>query len=76
MTTDDYFGTCPECGSHDGYYNVGKAHWFVCHEHEVRWCVGSNLFSSWRTEDELDQEFAHSIDPGWGSYSVVDEESP
>jgi len=49
---DDYFGVCPTCGKNDGYLNVGKTHWFVCHEHKVRWNVGSNLFSSWRHEDE------------------------
>jgi hypothetical protein len=46
-----YFGWCPECGRNDGYLNVGRTHWFVCHAHRVRWNIGSNLFSSWRFED-------------------------
>ncbi len=70
--TDDHFGTCPECGSHDGYQNAGNAHWFVCHEHRTRWHVGSNLFSSWRSEDAIDQEFAYALDPGWGTYNEVE----
>ena len=47
---DDHFGVCPTCGKTDGYLNIGSRHWFVCHAHRVRWCVGSNLFSSWRDE--------------------------
>ncbi len=49
---DDYFGWCPECGRRDGYRNIGRAHWFFCDAHRTRWCVGSNLFSSWRYEHE------------------------
>lgn len=71
--TDDYFGVCPECASHDGYRNAGKAHWFVCHEHRVRWLVGSNLFSSWKGETEADQRHAYEVDPGWGRYAEVAE---
>jgi hypothetical protein len=48
----DHFGVCPVCGESCPYLNVHKTHWFYCDEHEVRWCVGSNLFSSWREEDE------------------------
>jgi hypothetical protein len=54
--SDDYFGSCPNCHRNDGYENVGSDHWFVCHQHRVKWCVGSNLFSSWR--DQTDQERA------------------
>ena len=50
---DEYFGLCPKCNQpwHE-YRNVHKAHWFVCHECKTRWHGGSNLFSSWRHEDE------------------------
>src|SRR5262245_4997334 len=48
----DYFGDCPKCGDNDGYLNVGRVHFFVCHAHKLWWCVGSNLFSSWKDEDE------------------------
>jgi hypothetical protein len=51
---ENYFGVCPECGKTDGYLNIGRAHWFVCHEHRVRWCAGHNLFSGWREEDEAE----------------------
>jgi hypothetical protein len=49
-----YFGGCPHCGKQDGLFNVGRNHWFVCHEHRVRWYVGGNLLSGWKdqTEDE------------------------
>lgn len=48
------FGGCPECGKTEGYRNVGRDHWFFCLAHKTRWCVGSNLFSSWRYETEDD----------------------
>jgi len=48
------WGLCPYCGKTDGCHSVGRDHWYVCHEHKTKWCIGSNLFSSWRdlTEDE------------------------
>lgn len=49
---EEMFGGCPECGSSDGYLNVGRDHWFKCDEHESRWHAGSNLFSSWHEESE------------------------
>lgn len=51
---DAYFGVCPTCGDNDGYLNIHKDHWFICHEHRVRWHFGTNLFSSWRQESEAD----------------------
>ena len=49
---EDHFGVCPACGVGGHVLNVGRTHWFYCEEHEVCWCVGSNLFSSWRDESE------------------------
>jgi len=40
---DGHFGLCPHCHKHDGYVNIGKGHWFVCHEHKVMWCIGYNF---------------------------------
>lgn len=51
---DHLFGVCPHCGGSDGYVNLGRAHWHVCHKHRVKWCSGFNLFSSWRRETEAD----------------------
>lgn len=48
----DYFGGCPECGHCDSCLNVGRDHFNVCHEHKKSWCIGSNLFSGWKDEDE------------------------
>jgi hypothetical protein len=44
----DYFGGCPKCGQNDGCFTVDRDHWHVCHEHRVKWWIGSNLFSCWR----------------------------
>src|SRR4051794_13951579 len=57
----DYFGDCPKCknGGNDGYLNIGRDHWMVCHLHWLKWCVGANLFGSWRHESEKDWEANH-----------------
>ena len=67
--TLDYFGNCPICARNDGYLNVRRDHWFICHEHHVRWCAGANLFSTWRHESEVEWQI------NWnriGGYLVVE----
>lgn len=54
ITTDEYFGGCPECGQNDGYLNIGRTHVFFCETHETAWAAGSNLFSSWHDETKAD----------------------
>jgi hypothetical protein len=49
-----YFGGCPECWDIDVCLNVGREHWFICHQHRTKWRGGSNVFSSWRHETEDD----------------------
>jgi len=51
---NDYYGLCPYCRKNDGYLNIWRNHYFVCHEHKVMWCVGCNLFSSWTYETTED----------------------
>jgi hypothetical protein len=53
--TPSYWGVCPVCHQTDGCINIGKAHWYFCKEHKTRWCVGANLFSTWRTQTEEEQ---------------------
>ena len=48
----DYFGGCPFCRRLDACLNIGRDHWYACGRHRVKWCVGSNLFSAWRHENE------------------------
>jgi hypothetical protein len=66
---DDYFGNCPQCRKNDGFLNIGRSHWFICHEHKTKWCVGSNLFSNWRDETEDDWRKTHER---LASYAVVE----
>ena len=33
---ENYFGACPECGTHDGCVNIGRGHWFFCRQHRTR----------------------------------------
>jgi len=53
---DDYFGLCPLCGRKDGYLNNLRDHWMICKKHKTKWCVGSNLFSSWRDMSGEEQD--------------------
>lgn len=50
MDLDSYYGGCPECQGNDGYLNVYKVHWMVCHQHRVKWWIGENLFPCWRDQ--------------------------
>jgi hypothetical protein len=47
-----FFGVCPTCGSNDGHVNLGSVHWFICHEHKVRWVWDSDMFEEWKYETE------------------------
>jgi len=47
----NYFGHCP-FPEHENYYlNIHREHWMVCDKCKIKWCMGENLFSSWRTEN-------------------------
>ena len=50
----DHFGGCPTCWRNDGYLNIRRENWFICHEHRTRWLAGENLISTWRMESEAD----------------------
>ncbi len=52
IRVDAYSGGCPSCGGQDAHLNVGYNHTAVCHQHKVRWYLGSNLFSDWKSEDK------------------------
>lgn len=48
----DFFGHCPRCGGNDGYFNIHRDHYFYCELCKHMWLRGSNLFGSWRSEDD------------------------
>jgi hypothetical protein len=50
IRADMSFGACPQCGRTDGYFNIRRAHYFVCHKHRTKWFAGVNVFGSWRKE--------------------------
>lgn len=54
VTTNEYFGGCPECGDADAGFNIGRSHYSVCTTHKTVWGIGANLFSSWHDETEAD----------------------
>lgn len=66
--SDSYWGVCPHCRRNDGYLNLGRNHWFVCHRHRVRWLIGENLFSTWRFETPEDWKANSAV---IGGYAVV-----
>ena len=47
---DATWGLCPVCKRNDGYLNVGRAQWVICHRHRVKWLLGDGVFSSWRDD--------------------------
>ena len=51
---DPGIGGCPHCGGNDGWLNVGRDEWAICRGHQVKWLIGSNLFSDWQHETEED----------------------
>ena len=55
---DSYFGVCPHCHSNDGFLNIERDEWMICHRHQVKWQIGSNLFSDW--QDETEEEWARN----------------
>ena len=71
IKVDNYFGGCPHCGQTDGSANIGRSHWFFCSTHETKWCIGSNLFSSWRNETEEEQRRAYAK-IGLGEFTEVE----
>ncbi len=48
---EPYWESCSVCRRYDVCLNVGREHWFVCHRHRTKWCIGINLFSGWEHED-------------------------
>ena len=57
-TTDnatEILGACPACGGVTGYLNAGRLHRAYCEPCRTTWVVGSNLFSGWKEETELEQ---------------------
>ena len=70
---DEAFGGCPRCGRTKGYMNIGRAHWLFCDRHMLKWCVGNNLFSTWR--DETEEDWRRNWEKLQG-YSVFEGTSP
>ena len=70
----DYFGSCPVCDGNDGYLNLGPAHWFVCDTHKTKWCWGSNLGSSWKSETEADWQHNYEKLRDYTEVRTIDEE--
>jgi len=70
MAAAEQFGGCPHCGQTDGCTNVGRSHWFFCKAHKTKWCIGANLFSSWRHETEDEQRRQYD-EIGLGEFTEV-----
>ncbi len=44
-TNEPEYGVCPICSRPGDMLNVGKDHWMVCHEHQVKWRIGVGFFT-------------------------------
>ena len=49
---ENYFGHCPVPDHENCYRNIGRSHWMVCDTCRIKWFMGENLFSSWRSQSE------------------------
>jgi hypothetical protein len=49
---DNYYGHCPFPEHENCYLNIYREHWFYCDKCKIKWYWGSNLFSSWKEENE------------------------
>ena len=47
----NYFGHCPFLEHKNYFLNINREHWMVCNKCKIKWLMGENLFSSWRTEN-------------------------
>ena len=50
---DENFGNCPKCNRTHGCRSVGREHWYVCHTHKMKWCIGWNVFTVEQTTGEF-----------------------
>lgn len=62
-------GNCPRCRGNDGFLNVGRNHWAVCHRCKTTWRLGSNLYSTWWHDTEDDWRRNHEL---LKTYTVVE----
>jgi len=46
-----YFGDCPKCGQNDGYLNIERTRWKVCHKDKMKWRTGGYQLSNLKYED-------------------------
>ena len=58
--SDSYFGLCPRCGNAGSILHIEADAWGGCHQCQIRWHVGRNILSSWRSMS--DDEFARNED--------------
>ncbi len=51
---ENYFGHCG-VKEHENYaFNYGSGNWMCCDECKIVWCIGENMLTGWRDEDEED----------------------
>lgn len=68
----EYWGVCPVCHASPRWLNIGADHWCYCPQHQVKWVVGANVFSSWMHETKEEQRAKFDA-LNFGSYTVVDD---
>ena len=54
------YGSCPKCHDDDGFVNIGRSNFIVCHIHRLCWWAGENVCEGWR--DESHAQWARNAD--------------
>jgi ssDNA-binding Zn-finger/Zn-ribbon topoisomerase 1 len=70
-------GRCPDCGALGVLVKVSREHWFVCHEHQVKWYMGYDVTPDEQpgTPDEQAQNQA-ILDYYWEVVPTYEDEEP
>lgn len=58
-------GVCPKCAKTDGFYNLGKEHWFICRDHKSKWFAGVNMFEGWENQTVAQAESIEKLLSGY-----------
>lgn len=55
------YGGCALCGDHDEFFVINKSFWFVCRNHKVCWCAGTDLFPVFHKPTDEERQTHHRM---------------
>lgn len=55
------YGGCALCGDHDEFFVINNRFWFVCRNHKVCWCAGTDLFPVFQKPTDEERQTHHRM---------------